>query len=148
MAVIRQARMIDDDAFWTAAGKPPWVRRKYRKYAMQLMEAARTLADSNVRIAYGTDIRTFPFATNNAGEFAEMVANGISPLRALKAATSVAAEMLQQPDIGVLSVGKAADIVAVPGNPFEDISVTERVDFIIRDGVIHRSGEKQKDNIR
>lgn len=143
MAVIRQARLIDDDAFWAAAGKPPYVRRKYRKYAGRLIEAARNLADSNVRIAFGTDIGTFSFATNNAGEFSEMVANGISPLRALKAATSVAAEMLQQPDIGVLAVGKAADIVAVPGNPFEDISVTERVDFVMRDGVIYRNGAKQ-----
>jgi imidazolonepropionase-like amidohydrolase len=140
MAVIRQARLIEDDAFWTAAGKPPYVRRKYRKYAAQLMEAARNLADSKVRIAFGTDIGTFSFAANNAGEFAEMVANGISPLRALKAATSVAADLLQQPDIGVLAVGKAADIIAMPGNPFEDISVTEKVDFVMRNGVIHKNG--------
>lgn len=142
MAVIRQARLIDDDAFWLAAGKPSYVRRKYRKYAAQLMESARNLADSKVKIAFGTDIGTFSFDTNNAGEFAEMVANGISPLRALKAATSVAAELLQQPEIGVLAVGKAADIIAMPGNPFEDISVTEKVDFVMRDGSIHKNRAK------
>jgi imidazolonepropionase-like amidohydrolase len=138
-AVIRQARLIDDDAFWKAADKPPYVRQKYRKYAPQLMEAARNLADSQVKIAFGTDIGTYSFDTNNAGEFGEMVANGISPLRALKAATSVAAELLQQPDIGVLAKGKTADIIAMPGNPFEDIKVSEEVDFVMHNGVVHKS---------
>ncbi|MCA3561013.1 MAG: amidohydrolase family protein [Aestuariivirga sp.] len=139
IAVIRQARQIDDDAFWTAAGKPPYVRAKYRKYAAQLMQAAHNLADSKVQIAFGTDIGTFSFATNNAGEFAEMTANGISTLRALKAGTSVAAELLQQPDIGVLAAGKTADIIAMPGNPFDDITVTEKVEFVMRSGVVHKA---------
>lgn len=139
IAVIRQARLIDDDAFWAAAAKPPYVRAKYRKYATQLMEAARNLAASKVQIAFGTDIGTFSFGTNNAGEFAEMTANGISPLRALKAATSVAAELLQQPDIGVLAAGKTADIIAMPGNPLDDITVTEKVDFVMRGGAIHKA---------
>lgn len=141
-AVIRQARLIDDDAFWKAADKPPYVRRKYRKYAPQLMEAARNIAESDVNIVFGTDIGTFSFDTNNAGEFGEMVANGISPVRALKAATSMAAEMLQMPDIGVLAPGKVADIVAMPGNPFDDITVTEKVDFVMHDGVIHKNPEQ------
>lgn len=143
LAVVRQARRVDDDAFWAAAAKPSYVRRKYRKYAAQLLEAAKNLAESKVKIAFGTDIGTFSFSTNNAGEFSEMVANGLSPLRALKAATSVAAELLQQPDIGVLAVGKNADIVAMPGNPFEDISVTEKVDFVMRGGVIHKRATAQ-----
>ena len=141
-AVIRQVRLIDDDAFWKAADKPPYVRRKYRKYAAQLMEAAKNIAESDVKIVFGTDIGTFSFDTNNAGEFGEMVANGISPLRALKAATSMAAEMLQMPDIGVLAAGKTADIVAMPGNPFDDITVTEKVDFVMHDGVIHKGPGK------
>ena len=137
-AVIRQARLIDDDAFWKAAGKPPYVRRKYRKYAAQLLAAAANLAASKVKIVFGTDIGTYSFDTNNAGEFAEMVANGISPARALKAATSMAAEMLQQPDIGTLAVGKTADIVAMPGNPFDKIAVTESVDFVMQDGFVRK----------
>lgn len=137
-AVIRQARLIDDDAFWAAADKPPYVRAKYRKYAAELMAAAHNLAASKVQIAFGTDIGTYSFATNNAGEFAEMTANGIAPLRALKAATSVAAELLQQPDIGTLATGKTADIIAMPGNPFADITVTEKVDFVMRGGVVHK----------
>jgi imidazolonepropionase-like amidohydrolase len=137
-AVIRQARLIDDDAFWSAAAKPAYVRRKYRRYAAALMEAAANMAASKVKIVFGSDIGTYSFATNNAGEFGELVANGLSPVRALKAATSMAAEMLQQPDIGTLMVGKTADIVAMPGNPFERIAVTEQVDFVMHDGVIRK----------
>ncbi len=68
-----------------------------------------------------------------------MVTNGIAPLRALKAGTSVAAEMLELPDRGVLAVGKRADIVGMPGNPFDDIAVTERTDFVMKAGVLHRT---------
>ena len=48
----------------------------------------------------------------------------------------MAAELLMRDDIGVLAVGKAADIVAMPGDPFDDITVTERVDFVMKGGVI------------
>jgi tryptophan 2-monooxygenase len=138
-AVIRQARLIDDDAFWKAADKPPYVREKYRRYASQLLDAAKNLASSNVKIVFGTDIGTYSFDQNNASEFKEMVTNGIAPLRALKAATSMASEMLALPDRGVLAVGKRADIVGMPGNPFDDISVTERTDFVMKSGTVHRT---------
>ena len=65
-----------------------------------------------------------------------MVANGIAPVRALRAATGMAAELLSRDDIGVLAPGKYADIVAVPGDPFEDIRMTERVDFVMKGGVV------------
>ena len=139
IAVVRQARLVDNDPFWAAAHKPPYVRAKYRKYAADIMASARNLAASDVKIAFGTDIGTFSFEQNNAAEFAEMVANGIAPLRALKAATSVGAELLQQDDIGTLAVGKTADIVAMPGNPFTDISVTEKVDFVMKSGAVFKS---------
>jgi imidazolonepropionase-like amidohydrolase len=56
-----------------------------------------------------------------------MVAAGLTPARALKAGTSIAAELLQRDDLGVLAPGKQADIVAMPGNPFIDIAATARV---------------------
>jgi imidazolonepropionase-like amidohydrolase len=139
IAVIRQARLIDDDSFWKAADKPPYVREKYRRYAAALMEAAHNLAGSNVKIAFGTDIGTFSFDQNNAAEFREMTTNGIATLRALRAGTSVAAEMLGLTDRGVLAPGKRADIVAMPGNPFADIAATESVDFVMQAGAVKRS---------
>ena len=60
-----------------------------------------------------------------------MVAAGLTPARALKAGTSIAAELLQRDDLGVLAPGKQADIVAMPGNPFTDIAATAQVDEIL-----------------
>lgn len=96
------------------------------------------MASSNVKIAFGTDLGTFDYSTNGAVEFAEMVRNGIAPLRALKSATSVAAKMLQLQDRGCIAAGKLADIVAMPGNPFTDVSVTEKVDFVMKQGIVYR----------
>jgi len=62
----------------------------------------------------------------------------LTPLRALKAATSVAASLLQRDDIGVLASGKQADIVAMPGDPIADIAVTEKVDFVMKGGRVYR----------
>ena len=70
-----------------------------------------------------------------------MVKAGLSPLRALQAGTSVAAELLGRDDIGVLEPGACADIVAMPGNPVEDIAVTAHVDFVMRAGTVHRRPE-------
>ncbi len=139
MEVVRHARLVEDDSLWAAERKPPYVRAKYRKYADGILKSRKALADSKVKIVFGTDIGTFSYATNNAGEFKEMVTNGIAPLRALQAATSTAAEMLQLNDRGQLAVGKRADIVAMPGNPFDDITVTEKVDFVMKQGHVYKS---------
>ena len=67
-----------------------------------------------------------------------MIANGLAPVRALLAATSVAAEMLKLSDRGVLAPWKKADIIAVNGNPFENITVMENVDFVMKAGKIYK----------
>ena len=72
-----------------------------------------------------------------------MVAAGLSPIRALQAGTSVAAELLGRDDIGVLEPGACADIVAMPGNPIDDIAVTAQVDFVMRAGAVYRRPEDE-----
>jgi imidazolonepropionase-like amidohydrolase len=67
-----------------------------------------------------------------------MVAAGLAPIRALKAATSVAASLLQRDDIGVLATGKQADIIAMTGDPIADIALTTTVDFVMRAGRVYR----------
>jgi tryptophan 2-monooxygenase len=67
-----------------------------------------------------------------------MVAAGINPARALRAATATAAELLGREDIGVLEPGRVADIVAMPGDPIADIGRTAEVDFVMRSGHLHR----------
>lgn len=133
--VLEKARNANNDAYWQ--NRSPWQHAKYKKYGAQLLECAQNLANSNVKIAFGTDAGTFPHQ-NNWMEFPAMVQTGITPLRALKAATSVAAELLNQPNLGVLAVGKCADIIAMLGNPFEDINVTGQVDFVMKQGVIYK----------
>jgi imidazolonepropionase-like amidohydrolase len=117
---------------------PEWGRIKGLKYCGRFLEGARNIAASDVKLVFGTDLGTFDYTTNGAVEFSEMVRNGIAPLRALKAGTSMAAEMLEL-DSGSIVPGKRADIVAMPGNPFKDIAATEKVGFVMKDGVVYRN---------
>jgi len=134
----RPARLADDDAFWQALNTPAHMRIKVRKYRDSLLDGARNIALSTVKIAFGTDLGIFSYGTNGACEFSEMVTNGITPERAIRAATSVAAELLQRDDIGVLAPGRNADIIAMPANPFKDIKATEQVDFVMKGGTVTR----------
>jgi imidazolonepropionase-like amidohydrolase len=76
---------------------------------------------------------------NPAKEFSSMVKFGMTPAQALKSATSSATELLGMQDkVGTIEVGKLADIVAVPGDPLADVSVMERVDFVMKGGVVQK----------
>ncbi|MGB0066585.1 MAG: amidohydrolase family protein, partial [Isosphaeraceae bacterium] len=89
-----------------------------------------------VKIGFGTDSAVSPHGVN-AKEFALMTALGMPPLAALKSATSVDAELLGVSDIvGTLEPGKLADIIAVPGDPTSDITATEKVIFVMKEGKI------------
>ena len=96
------------------------------------------LTESRVKLAYGTDRGMFPFS-HGILEFKAMVKAGLSSVRALKAATSIAAELLGRSDLGVLAPGKLADIVAMPGDPIADIGATAKVDFVMKDGIVYRA---------
>lgn len=92
---------------------------------------------AGVKIAFGTDVGGFDWKINPAREFGYMVRYGMTPAQAIRAATSVAAELLDlQASVGSLEVGKLADIVAVPGDPLTDISALEKVDFVMKGGVV------------
>ncbi|MEM6477033.1 MAG: amidohydrolase family protein [Pseudomonadota bacterium] len=107
--------------------------REVSKIADTIIERAR---DYDVKIAFGTDAGVFPHG-ENAGEFALMVAGGMSNKEALASATTVAAEILGMEDeIGQIAVGYSADIIAVNGNPLADVSVLESVDFTMVRGRI------------
>jgi len=110
---------------------------KFRRDNEEIIASQRLIAASDVKVAYGTDCGMFPFS-HGVLEFQAMVGAGLSPVRALRAATCVAAEMLQQPDLGVLAPGKLADIVAMRGDPLLDIAATANVDFVMKDGAVYR----------
>lgn len=133
--ILSGARREEDDPYWAAI--PEHMRRKFQTYRGALLDAAERLAASKIRIAFGTDAGMFPHQ-DNWREFPMMVSTGVTPLRALQAATSVAAELLRLDDLGVIAVGKIADLIGMPGDPFTDIEVTGRVDFVMKDGVIYK----------
>lgn len=126
---------LDDDDYWQ--GKDPAEREKFHRYAGRLRDSARNVAASDVRIAFGTDAGMFPHH-RNGNEFAALVESGVTPLRALRAATSTAADLLQRPDLGRIRSGATADLIALPGDPFDDIDATTGVDFVMHDGTLHR----------
>jgi imidazolonepropionase-like amidohydrolase len=93
-----------------------------------------------VRIVLGTDVGGFPWTeVNQAKEFEYYVQYGMTPMQAIKAGTSVAAELLGQPDVGVVAPGAFADLVAVAGDPLKDVAELERVRFVMKGGVTYLS---------
>ena len=91
-----------------------------------------------VKIAFGTDVGGFPWDLNEAREFTYETKFGMTPMQAIRSATTVAAQLLGQEDnLGSLEAGKFADVVAVPGNPLDDISVMEKVRFVMKDGTVY-----------
>jgi imidazolonepropionase-like amidohydrolase len=98
----------------------------------------RNALDRNVKIAYGTDAGALPHG-DNAIDFARMVEYGMTPAQALRSATATAAELMQlDEDLGTVEAGKLADLIAVEGNPLEDIGALWNVRFVMKDGVTYR----------
>lgn len=122
---------LDDDDFWDASMAV--IRQNYRKYADTLREGLLRPARTNVKTAFGTDAGMFPH-TENWREFPALLAHGYTHLRALRAATCVAAELLDRPDLGTVTPGSTADLVAVEGDPFTDITATGRVRHVLQRG--------------
>ncbi len=119
---------------------PPVVRAKAQTIIPVARERLRKAIAANVRIAFGTDAGVFPHG-ENAHEFGIYVKLGMSPAEALRTGTVNAADLLGLDDRGVIAPGKLADIVAVPGNPLDDITTTERVVFVMQSGkVLKESG--------
>jgi len=110
------------------------------KAAEVFPRARRTISkaiDRGIRVACGTDAPAIPHG-RNAKELVALVERGMTPLQALRAATTVAAELIDVDDRGRLEVGLLADIIAVPGDPLTDITLTESVSFVMKGGQIYR----------
>ena len=94
---------------------------------------------AGVKIAYGTDTGVSAHG-NNAAEFKHMVEAGMPPMKAIQSATAEAAKLLgEYEQLGSLAEGKVADIIAVNGNPVEDITILEEVDFVMKSGRVYKS---------
>jgi imidazolonepropionase-like amidohydrolase len=119
------------------ASLPPTVRRKAESVLPLARANLRKAVQAGVKVALGTDAPLVPFG-DNAKEFSAMMDRGLTAINALRAGTLNAAELLGVSDRGELAVGKFADIVAVSGNPLENIRTTEAVVFVMKAGKIYR----------
>ncbi len=156
---IEHGSFLDDEALRLMKDRGTWfvptamavrfVSSSDREYPAEIAAKAKAAAEAwskafkralrhGVKIAFGTDSGVSPHGLN-AQEFGLLVANGMSPAAALRAGTSGAASLLGiEATVGTLEAGKQADLVAVPGDPLADITVTERVVFVMRAGRVHR----------
>ncbi|MFZ5625003.1 MAG: amidohydrolase family protein [Gemmatimonadota bacterium] len=116
---------------------PPLIRRKMQQVIPLATASHRKAIQAGVKVAFGTDAAVYPHG-ENAQEFAVYVRYGMTPLDAIRTATLNAADLLGVTDRGEIAPGKLADLVAVPGNPLEDISVMGRVGFVMKGGVVYR----------
>lgn len=93
---------------------------------------------AGVKVAFGTDTGVSAHG-DNAKEFSLMTSAGMPPLEAIRAATLVAAQLLRaEEQLGTIEPGRFADVVAVPGDPRDDIAVMQRPSFVMKDGVIYK----------
>jgi len=114
-----------------------------RKKAAEVFPRARSMLPkavaAGVRIACGTDAPAVPHG-DNAKELVALVARGMTPMQALRAATVTSAELVElDHELGRLKEGFLADIVAVPGDPSQDITVTQDVRFVMKDGRVYKN---------
>ena len=119
--------------FGEANGVPEENLNKERAVGKIQRESFSAAVEAGVKMVMGTDAAIFPHGLN-ARQLSRMVRFGMTELQALQAATINPAAMLKQANLGQIKAGYLADIIAVEGNPLEDISILENVQFVMKDG--------------
>ncbi|MFD5296375.1 amidohydrolase family protein [Streptomyces mutabilis] len=120
----------------------PALRAKAADVFPKARESTARAIRRGVRIALGTDAPAVPHG-RGALEMRALVDRGMTPLEVMRAATTVAADLIGADDRGRLVPGLLADVIAVPGNPLTDVSVTERVSFVMKGGQVYRDDTPQ-----
>ncbi len=117
---------------------PPAIVVKARQAIASISQVTQKAIAKGVVIALGTDAGVEPHGLN-AKEFELLVKLGMKPVEALRAGTSVDAELFGlSKTLGTLETGKIADVVAVPGDPLKDITVTQKVSFVMKEGIVYK----------
>jgi len=121
------------------AATPEASQREHAMLEFHAQEFRKQLA-AGIPFAVGSDVGPFPHGTQ-AREFVLMVKYGMSPLAALQADLLNGAKLLGwEGQIGALKPGYFADVIAVDGNPLQDISATEHVRFVMKAGILYKNG--------
>ena len=133
---------IYDEECIQADGKNGTMPADFLEHDRELGEAQREnfrkAVKAGVKLAFGTDAGVCPYGTS-AKQFAYMVKYGMTPMQAIQAATSAAADLIgRSNEFGSIKTGKYADVVAVSGDPLKDVSLLENVQFVMKDGVVYK----------
>ena len=135
------ADIYNDDyilAEYSKMGYPEKIIEKERKVGLTQRQSFQKAVKAGVKIAYGTDSGVYPHGWNGK-QFFHMVKWGLTPMEAIKSATTNAADLLGWSEkLGSISVGKFADLVAVDGDPLKDITEMEKVKFVMKGGVVYK----------
>lgn len=115
---------------------PPELQAKAAEMFPRARKSLLAAYEAGVKIAVGTDAPAIPHG-RNADELVTLADWGLPPLAVLRAATVIAAELIDATDRGRLAEGQLADVIAVPGNPLEDITVTRNVSFVMKGGKVY-----------
>ncbi len=133
------ADIYNDDyilAEYTRLGYPQKIIDKERQVGRLQRENFKKAVQAGVKIAFGTDAGVYPHGWN-AKQFAHMVRWGLTPMQAIQAATVNAADLLGWADrVGAVEPGKFADVIAVAGDPLQDVTVLEHVGFVMKGGAV------------
>jgi imidazolonepropionase-like amidohydrolase len=117
---------------------PAQIAAKAKMVGPLIQKTAGKAYKAGVKIAFGTDASVYPHG-QNAKEFQYMVEAGMPPMYTLQAATTHAAELLKKSkDLGSVESGKFADVIAVNGNPLEDITLMQKVAFVMKEGKVYK----------
>ncbi len=140
-------RMVDTGTFlvstnaltenWDVSQHPPALQAKAAEVFPQAKESLSRAIAAGVKIASGSDAPAI-FHGRNAEEIVVLVKRGMTPLQAIRAATTVSADLIDAEDLGRIAPGMLADIVGLPGDPLEDITTTQRVGFVMKDGKVYK----------
>jgi imidazolonepropionase-like amidohydrolase len=120
-------------------GYPPVIEAKMRAAIEAINATVKKAIAMGLKVGLGTDAAVYPHG-RNPEEFGKLAELGMTPLDALRAGTSLDAELLGIADrLGTLAPGKLADVVAVPGDPARNIHATEHVFFVMKEGTVYRN---------
>jgi imidazolonepropionase-like amidohydrolase len=140
-------RLVDTDTFlvstcaltenWDISNQPKSLQAKAAVVFPKAKESLTKAIAAGVKIATGSDAPAI-WHGRNAEELVVLVQRGMTPLQAIRAATVVGADLIDRPDLGKIAPEMTADMIGVVGNPLDDITATQRVQFVMKDGKVFK----------
>jgi len=146
-------RLVDEDAFlvstcaltenWDISDQPKALQAKAAEVFPKAKASLSAAIEAGVKIALGTDAPAI-WHGRNAEELEVLVRRGMTPIQAIRSATTVAADLINRPELGQIAPEMLADIIGVHGDPLTDIATFQRVPFVMKDGQVvkHRTGSR------